>query len=351
MSSTGNNKGFSSGLLLIACVAILIIVIYRQNIFDPAVVNPLAEGWSQILTMGDVESIVFQNNHVWVGGRDGVWQLERESGNVIRQLEPKKPFHFVRSLLVDHEGTLWIAHNSGLTSFKDNKFTSYTTQHGLPDVRVNTLMQDQEGRLWAGTWNSAAVLEGDAWNRQDIEIAKPENMINVMTQDHHGGLWLGSYVAPLGGVVHLSKGQVQTFSTENGLPHNNVTSIFEDRDGAVWVGTGLYQRGGLVKFVYHEDNWLINRVFMEKDGLAGPKVRSVFQDSHGMYWFGSEYDGLAILYKGQWETLNVTDGLTHPEVKSVAEDDRGAIWLGTRHGITRIQSQAVKKLRNRLELH
>jgi len=127
MSSVGNRKNFAIKLLLlVAGMAILIVALYRQNVIDHAAKKPLSEGWSQIRTLGDVESIVFQNNHVWVGGRDGVWQLDRASGNVIRQLAPESPFHFVRSLLVDHESTLWIAHNSGLTSLPDARSSCQT---------------------------------------------------------------------------------------------------------------------------------------------------------------------------------------------------------------------------------
>lgn len=307
--------------------------------------DELPTGWSHYLIQEDIESIVSDQQYVWVGGRDGVWKLDRATGQLIGKVITKVPMHFVQSILLDNSDTLWVAHNSGLTAFKGNEARLYTGKDGLPDDRVNTVMLDNQGSLWAGTWGGAARMQGDRWVKTIHSLASPENMIRVMLQDRSGGLWLGSYVAPLGGVLHDGNGDHKMYNTANGLPHNNVTSLWEDNEGAIWAGTGLYERGGLAKFMRDQSGWKLDRVLTKADGLAGAKVRSVFQDSTGIYWIGSEYDGLALGDGTSWMVINVDDGLSHPEIKCVSEDVDGNMWLGTRHGVTRINKSAAAHLR------
>ncbi|MFC1925638.1 two-component regulator propeller domain-containing protein [Chloroflexota bacterium] len=302
-------------------------------------------GWAVTRPPYVVLTLAVQEDTLWAGGKDGVYKLDRQSGNLIEKLEGEHSFEYVKALLVDSSGALWIGHWDGLTRYDGVTWQTYTEKTGLPDNRVNALMEDREGQLWVGTWGGVAVLEEGEWRVINSADGLADDMVNVILQDREGGMWFGSYVAPDGGISYFKDGKWQLFSTSTGLPHNNITSLLEDSSGGVWAGTGLNERGGAARFGSTGTGWAIEEVITRDDGLAGEKVRSLFQDSDGVIWFGSEYDGVARVKKGQWSVLTDNDGLSHNEVMCMLQDAEGDLWLGTRDGITRITAAALVALR------
>lgn len=301
-------------------------------------------GWTITRPPHVVLTLTVHDDILWAGGKDGVYKLDRQSGDLVEKLEGEHSFEYVKALLVDSSGALWIGHWDGLTRYDGTVWHTYTEKDGLPDNRVNALMEDREGRLWVGTWGGAAFLEGGEWNVLTSADGLTDDMVNVILQDGEGGMWFGSYVAPAGGISYFKDGKWQLFSTSTGLPHNNITSLVEDSSGKIWAGTGLNKRGGAARFGPTDTGWAIEEVITRDDGLAGEKVRSLFQDSDGVIWFGSEYDGVARLDGSHWSVLTDKDGLSHNEVMCMLQDKEGNLWLGTKDGVTRVNPSALEVL-------
>jgi ligand-binding sensor domain-containing protein len=319
-----------------------------------AVVSPLGcantkvlpDGWLIVPHLNAVQAIAVQGNTIWAGCENGVYGIDRQTGAVIQKLKSDPPLTYVKALLVDKTGVLYIGQFNGLTRYDGTSCETFTTKDGLPDNRVNTLLLDNAGRLWAGTWGGAAYRENGAWHVVTEKDGLGDNMVNVMFQDNQGGMWFGSYVAPRGGISYMESGRKwQLFSSNNGLPHDDITSIIQDQSGSVWAGTGFLYRGGAVKFGLSSGSWVIQQVLTKSDGLAGDKVRSVFQDKDGVLWFGSEYDGLARWENGKWRVLTEKDGMPHYEVMAMLQDVDGSLWMGTQNGVVRFNSAALKALR------
>ena len=330
-------------------VAVFFLVMAAVVVADRAVQKKksptaFASGWQVIRPPHEVSAMAIQGDIVWTGGKDGVFGLDRVSGKIIKEVKSDPPFEYVRSLLADNNGLLWIGHEHGLSSFDGEKLVTYTKKDGLPDDRVNALYEDREGALWIGTCFGAAARQSNHWRIINKASGLIDDMVNIILQDKEGGMWFGSYVAPYGGISYLKDGKWQYFSTANGLPHNDISAIFQDSAGAVWVGTGLLDRGGAVELRRSPDGWTINRTVLRKDGLAGDKVRSIFEDRSGKLWFGSEYDGLALFTNGRFKILKEKDGLCNPEIKIMLQDKDGNMWLGTRDGVTKIKREAAESL-------
>jgi ligand-binding sensor domain-containing protein len=340
-------------LILVQMILIVGIILIAALWMAPSVVKPspkeMPAGWQIIRPPQEVSALAVQGNMVWAGGKDGVVGIDRTGSRVVKEIECSPPLAYVRALLVDKQGELWIGHQSGLTSYDGNSCSTFTQADGLPSDRVNALLQDHSGRLWAGTSGGAAVYDGKAWRALNTTDGLVDDMVNVMLEDRHGGIWFGSYVAPRGGISHLGNGSWQRFSTENGLLHNNINALFEDKEGNVWAGTGLYDRGGAVRFAPTNSGWAIQEILTSRDGLAGNKARSIFQDWDGVLWIGSEYDGLARRDSGGWRVLTERDGLSDPEVKCMVQDVDGNLWMGTRDGVTRLNATALKALHKQSE--
>jgi ligand-binding sensor domain-containing protein len=340
-------KGWSLGGILVSLVAGLVIIFLALTRLPGTIVRgappPEPPGWSVFRPPSDVYALAIGSGSLWAGGKDGLMRLDLHAprGQAFETVQCDQKLVYVRALLVDADGTLWIGHDQGLSRKDASGCVTFTEKDGLPDKRVNTLLRDRDGQLWVGTWGGAAVLFGGKWRILRKPDGLLDDMVNVIMQDAQGAIWFGSMVAPQGGVSILSAGRWQYLSTANGLPHNNVLGLAQDRQGAVWVATGLLERGGTARLEQSGGQWRVAQVFDAQTGLAGNKGRSLLVDQADRVWVGSEYDGLARQTSSGWEVLTTKDGLSHNEIKVMKQDEFGNIWIGTRDGITRIDHQVL----------
>jgi len=340
-----NRRKMPPWLSVLLLIIALGIIVYGLFFFDRGFdYDSLPEGWSIIRPPGDVHAMAIRGDTVWVGGKDGVFRINRTERIQEGKLETDPPLEYIRDLLIDDRGRLWIGHANGLAIYDGSSIVSFDETTGLPDNRVNSIVTDQHGDIMIGTWKGAGWIKEGTYKQLDRQSALIDIMVNVMMQCSDGSLWFGSYTAPRGGISILEDSSVQWFNKEAGLPHNNITSIIEEETGSVWVGTGLYKRGGAARFRKVNGSWQIDSVITNDDGLAGEKVRSVFRDREQRMWFGSENDGLTVCWDDQWLTLSDAHGLSHPEIKCIQQDQEGNIWLGTRNGVTVITSDIVDSL-------
>lgn len=299
--------------------------------------NMKRKGFDIILEKKDICSFAFNEDILYAGGSDGLYEID------IVTLSVKKigDFTYIRALLYD--GTaLWVGHDAGLSKiFADGSEKVFTTDEFLPDNRVNALMLDSKNRLWIGTWGGAVMIDNGKITNYNINNGLPDNMVNVIFEDSRRNIWFGSYVAPRGGISVLSGSSWQYFTTKDDLLHANITAIIETYKESIIVGGGLYTRGGGTEFVYTEDHWVKDRLYTIETGLAGEKIRSLYEDSENRLWIGSEYDGLVIYYINGSIIIDETCGLSCNEVKVIIEDSYNNMWIGTRSGVTRIEKGAL----------
>ncbi|MCB9289664.1 MAG: response regulator [Lewinellaceae bacterium] len=156
---------------------------------------------------------------------------------------------FVRDILVDHQGLIWIPTNDGLWRIDLDRGESEVLglEHGFTDFRFTSIFEDAEGRLWLGTYL--------------------------------GGLQI--YDPRTGAVTIIDQGQ--------GLSNNTIMSIIADDEGDIWVGTeygiNLISKEGEVLNSIHEEDGLAYEIFERFDP---------FKDSDGLLYFGSR-KGISII--------------------------------------------------------
>jgi ligand-binding sensor domain-containing protein len=309
----------------------------------------LPEGWHLIVPPDDVQTLFIEGEIVWAGGKDGVWEIDRETGTIRNKVSVTPSIQYARALIVDNNATLWIAHYECLTYvLRDGTSTTLTEADGLPDKRVNFVMNDTAGRIWIGTWSGAAVLENGLWRKVSQSDGLLDDMVNVILEDSRGCMWFGSAVAPAGGIsICYPDNTWQYVTIDEGLLHNNINVLLKRHDSSIMSGGGLYKSGGGARFVWSDGRWVLNNTLSkEEDNLAGEKVRALFEDSNGNLWIGSEYDGLAVINQGRSVLLTKEDGLAHDEIRVFAEDREGNLWIGTRNGITMIEHEYLGTIVN-----
>jgi signal transduction histidine kinase len=149
---------------------------------------------------------------------------------------------FIRDILVDSKGIVWIPTNNGLwrVDIDRGESTVVGLEHGFADFRFTSIFEDKKGRLWLGTY--------------------------------FGGLHI--YDPGTGSVRVIDKGK--------GLSNNSIMSIIEDDDGDIWVGTeygiNLVSKQGEVLSNFHKEDGLSYEIFERFDP---------FKSKRGLLYFGS----------------------------------------------------------------
>ncbi|HEX4165105.1 MAG TPA: two-component regulator propeller domain-containing protein, partial [Bryobacteraceae bacterium] len=191
---------------------------------------------------------------LWVGTYNhGLLRLDQRTGHFKAYLhDPADPYSLsndiVTRLLVDHNGTLWVATDDGLNRFNaaTGRFTVYKLD---PQRRMSylELVEDRKGALWLGT-DSSGLYHFDPATGQ---LTKYEHDIN----------------------------------RSGSLSDSRVNSVHFDRSDTMWVGT----QNGLDKFDSKTGTFT---VYTRRDGLPGNAVGCILEDDHKDLWMSTN-NGIA----------------------------------------------------------
>ena len=230
---------------------------------------------------------------------------------------------FVRSVLEDQSGNIWLGTRGGVSVYNGESFTHYTETEGLSNNLVRAILEDQSGNIWLGTGGGGvSVFNGEHFIHYTETEGLSNNFVASIIEDQSGNIWVGTE----GGGVSVFDGEHFTHYTVNeGLSNNIVFSIAEDQSGNIWLGTG---GGGVSVFDgEHFTHYTIN------EGLSNNSVWSILEDKRGNIWLGT--DGGVSLFNGESFThYTVNEGLSNNIVFSTLEDQSGNVWLGTAGGVS-----------------
>ena len=232
---------------------------------------------------------------------------------------------FVWSIHEDAAGTLWVGADSGLWRWAPGAPKRYP----IPGMRIGDLSEADDGHLVIGIRDRALKqLIHDriepypirSANRPMAPLQDAEVDSNKLLRDRDGGLWIATAGR---GLIHASRGRVDTFAMSDGLAGNVSCSLFEDREGTIWVAT----TGGLDRF---QQSSVVT--FSTKQGLLTDAVVSVLGGSDGTVWLAAR-EGLMRWKDGHFTAFRRTSGLPDDATQSLFEDPRGRVWVFTKGGL------------------
>lgn len=292
--------------------------------------------------------VVDHDGCLWIGTNGGgLNRVRRQLFDVLALTEGST----VQSVAPDRSGGLWIAYNGDRV---DHWSTNGVRQYPLPGVlAIRSVLVDQAGTVWAGAFGSGLFyLRNDAFVSDKSFAAVGNPFISAMFEDRSGRLWVGTQ----GGLVYREGTNWRTFSTLNGLSANNVQAIAQDAAGTLWVGT---EGGGLNRITGNTVT-----VFTKTNGLPGNNVSALLIDSVGVLWVGTS-SGLAyidskhqrpageraqaVAAQGdeQGRAIPATapalvEGLQGNSVRYLTEDEESSLWVGSNAGVMRILRSEVQ---------
>lgn len=105
--------------------------------------------------------------------------------------------------------------------------------------------------------------------------------------------WLAIFAATVSGQY-----QIETWTTDNGLPQNTVYSILQTPDGYLWMTTldGVVRFDGVRFTVFNKNN---------TKGIESNRFTKMILDGHGNLWIGAETDFITRYYQGNFRTYRI----------------------------------------------
>ena len=145
----------------------------------------------------------------------------------------------ITCLIKDKLGRLWMSgqNSVGLYCWDGSKFDFYTQEDGLPNNYIRSLVEDDSGQIWIGTLHGLCRFDGQRFVTYGEEYNLKDLYHWQSAMDASGQLWF----AARGGVYRTNGEHFQWLTEDDGLPSNKVVGVFPRPDGstAIWTGRGL----------------------------------------------------------------------------------------------------------------
>ena len=295
-----------------------------------------------------------KNNKLYIGSQKGIIIKEGDEFTFLSKHE--KLLMPVYSIAQDEGGALWLAVQSGVLRFSENKVREFKQEHGFTNMVISEIHRDREGTLWFATPGEGVYkYQGETFTYIGHQYSIAKELVFSIARDKKNNYWFGT----LGGGISKYNGSTfEKITVKDGLSSNNILCSVVDDEGAIWFGTS---GGGINKI---KGNSI--KVFMAEDGLASNFIYTVFKDYQGNLWFGSrkglirhngnEFETISkeiscagallqrsdsVILIGSYQGVVQYDGKTfskflndkifaQEEILALAEDKNQAIWIGSK---------------------
>jgi diguanylate cyclase (GGDEF)-like protein len=232
-------------------------------------------------------------------------------GHVDRVLDKPRGItqEWVRAIIEDSDGTLWIATNKGLVRHAPRETRVFTSADGLPNDAILGLHRDPAGRLWIGTGNGLAYRSGEQFVRVELPLQSMVQTVYGFADDADGSLWIASDR----GLLRWKDDRISVLASKQGLPVDTVYTVVPDRQGNLWLSTpnGLVRINGAQAVAVAE-------------GRAASFAADLFGETDGM-------------------PSSQCNGGSSPAATLLSD---GSVWAATTRGIAQVHPERIADYRS-----
>jgi PAS domain S-box-containing protein len=270
---------------------------------------------------------------------------------------------YIRAILQDREGNIWVGTNNGLDRFRKTNLTPVVLPvklhepvwvagdvgdllsdlvrvHGgrayrdpIPSVALSAY-RDPSGAIWWFCIDAIYRYEAGNHTRIALPASFPKPYLAALieaTEDGSGSLWMA---AQREGIFYRKTGGWQRLETAPELVKLPPRTAFTDWMGRVWFG----YEGGTIILLEHEN---IQSVFPADESPVG-SVRAI--SGRGRHtWVGGEL-GLAFFDGNRFRRIVPADAETFGSVMGVKETSNGSLWLAESRKVIEIAATEIQKV-------
>lgn len=289
------------------------------------------------------------------------------------------PDNWIKSLLFDSNGFMWIGTKKGLVRFSGSSFKLYNTENSaLQSDYIAELYESKDHSLWVGTPKGIAIIHTDGSSEAINEAQGLSAQVISSFFETPKGMWIASYADGLYFYDYQTKRCSLIYNMESGLVHNSIWTMKNDSKNRLWIATN----DGISVI---ENNIITN--YSQESGLNNTKIRSIYEDESNTIWIGTDGGGIFYFDKnrfipfsrnnelpnlfimkmdknnlGEWEIatfgggfvrlktnsvqiINKESGLTDDVIWNFTRDSNGTIWLSTfSGGVFKLSKSSVSVL-------
>ncbi|MDZ4717036.1 MAG: protein kinase [Roseiflexaceae bacterium] len=243
------------------------------------------------------------------------------------------PFDDTRKILVNSDGTFWIAGYEDLAHITPSESGIQVIKRYTPaDLKldnVSALWLESDGTMLAGGYLPSGLAHYDGTQWEKLQPPIPQESLGELSGDIYsimrssdGTLWVGTEI----GLFQLKDGVWDRYDKKRGVGVTPIQRIVES-DGVLLAAAA---DNGLLRYNPDRDLWV--RVSIE----ANSPITTIAVLSGGTLWVGSQ-DFVARSSDGgrTWAKVGTTDAKQiHSAPSSIVEDSDGRIWVGADEGLS-----------------
>ena len=336
---------------------------------------------------------------VWFGTQYGLNRFDGYKSKVFKN-EPGRPDSlscvYIRSLFVDHAGTLWVGCERFLDRFEPATetfahFRIGTQSSNELSTPIQRISEDRAGVLWLATdkglYRFDPTTGGTKRYVHDPQdpASLADSRINMAEENRAGKFW----VASGGGLEEFDRTTGKVIRRVN---HDEIRRFHEDEGGVFWMAEAT-SACGLATWNPRSNAIKCHAINYKLRGKpSSASISEILEDRKGTIWFSSnggllkldrghstivryhnnpldieslESDSLIFLYQDHegniWTCLQAFEpnffseqpqgfenftyqrgNLLDPLVTSIYEDGNGVLWIGSMGGLNRIDRRTGK---------
>jgi PAS domain S-box-containing protein len=273
-----------------------------------------------------VYSVSGRANAIWVGRqRGGLTHLRVGHGPIASQSYTEANGLAQNSAYAVYEsrdGSVWAGTlNSGVSKFKDGRFTTYTTTNGLASNTVSSILETPDGAMWFATPSGLSSFSSGQWRTYTMGEGLPSPEVNCLFEDSTGTLWSGTSA----GLAFFASNRFHVPHESPNVLREQIVGMAEDKGGRFWIATANHVlRVPRDKLLTGVVKAVDVREYDQADGLQSTegvkRSQSVVSDSAGRIWF-SLSRGLSVVNPSQ-VTDNSVPALPH--IETITADNNTA---------------------------
>jgi len=241
---------------------------------------------------------------IWIGWRLRGVSLMQNGRLTNYGVESGLPGSTVYNVVEDGAGRVWAATQIGLFTLQNGHWTEASDTRGLSGPKdVHDLLVDKEGSLWVADGDSVFRLKVGEQNFS--EVAEISTQFKTLQMSPDGVVWLYDHKGTL---TSLQANEALRKAIHLDLPPDQEEDAFLDREGGMWAEdkNDLLLFANVTSAVNQAVVPVSHRFLTAAGEISGHQVRKILEDSEGNVWVATK-KGIDRFRNAKFTTIALPD--------------------------------------------